>query len=723
MNPSKLLRQVFTRTGSAIVLTGVVASLWLPTICHYWISVSQPSDAIIELSRSDRSDSDLAKIIELSPTMNRTGGSTNAALAGDRVLEGTLDLRGFEGHKITLPFSPGDLDIAPNSGGLKFASFYAPDVLLDAYEETGRPRYLRSAAEIIRAFADYERTQLRPRGFLWNDHAITARTEVLIRFWRLYRQSPEYRIEEARAAIWLLARCEAFLADARHFTYRTNHGVMQSIALLQAVTAVPSIPGSAERIKVAFERLKQQFEFYVSDEGVVLEHSAGYQSLGIELLHAAIVLATMNEQEVPTAWNDKHRKAETFLSLIVRPDGTLPAFGDTDGSARVSTTGAPTALLDRTQATWFPVSGYAAFRQRSDATAVSHSLVVWSYRRDHGHKHADEMSLMIWARGQSWVTNTGYWPYGEPGRLDVEGWLGANGPHWADETSRSERLTRLESYAEMPSAIAIDLRRTVTGGYFRRQIVSLSGDTWLVLDTSSGSGGQNAEVLWTFAPNLSIVNSTDRYLELNDPTGSNTLHVELLGASGLHVTAYSGSMDPFAGWVVESTGPTPALGVLVRRPSTVDQWSATVFSLNPRTDAKRSRTRVEFLSETNWLAEGDVAGVSWRLKRTDTQLTYVRGSESETATLAAPADVSASQSAIDHAFRLASQRYPRYAELIAERTQLSISAIVLWVVQELAFSILATRNTLARWVPSVRVATMCAWLVGAVWIHSVYLKV
>jgi hypothetical protein len=655
--------------------------------------------------------------------MNRTSHTISAALAGDRVLDGVLDLDGFAGHTITLPFSEGDLDIGRPSGGLKFASLYGPAVLLDAYEQTGSGRYLRSAAEIIAAFAEYERKQLLPRGYLWNDHAIAARAEVIIRFWRLYRSSPEYDAEVARAAIRHLARCAALLANPEHFTFRTNHGVLQNIALLQTAAAVPSLPGSKSRAALAAERLEQQFQFYVSDDGVILEHSAGYQVLGVELLRAAIQLTAINGLEVPADWRVKARKSEEFLSLLIRPDGTLPAYGDTDAALGPTIAVGPSVPSEGTSVASFPLSGYAVIRDRAGTGPVdAHTIVVWSGFRDHGHKVADEMSLLVWARGNTWITNIGYWPYGIAGREQAEGWLGGNAPHWQGEAPRSERVTQLMSFAETPSLAALDLQRTMpSGGHLRRQIFVLSGTVWLVLDSGRGAQDQTAEVLWTFAPNLSVAKA-DAYLALDAP-GNASMRVEVLGTDELHTARYSGSMDPFAGWVAQAATPTPAPSVLLRRPGARSPWSATVFTLTQQHEVDVPPTRVAFVNESKWSAEGSAAGMSWRLQRDTNHLDYIRGTDHATVPLVAGPDVSAKQAAIEASLQMTAQKYPPYWDLISARERLSVAAMVLWLLQELAFLIFARVSFVAGWVPTLRMMALCAWIVGALWVHGVYLQV
>ena len=73
----------------------------------------------------------------------------------------------------------------------------------------------------------------------------------------------------------------------------------------------------------------QQMKFYVSDEGVVLEHSAGYHVFGLELMGWAFRYLELMHETPPDEWTDKYDRAKSVYATFRRPDGSLPVFGDT----------------------------------------------------------------------------------------------------------------------------------------------------------------------------------------------------------------------------------------------------------------------------------------------------------------------------------------------------------------------------------------------------------
>ena len=131
----------------------------------------------------------------------------------------------------------------------------------------------------------------------------------------------------------MVARSEQLLAKPGHFTFATNHGVMQNLALWHATLAFPSLPRTPEYQRLALARMDDQMKFYVSREGVVLEHSAGYHLYGLKLLGFAFRYLDLMHQTPPQEWIDKYDSAKQVYAMLRRPDGSLPMFGDTDSEA------------------------------------------------------------------------------------------------------------------------------------------------------------------------------------------------------------------------------------------------------------------------------------------------------------------------------------------------------------------------------------------------------
>lgn len=578
-----------------VPLAGAVFALsliWVPEFAHYWTPTPTTSEQLVASLRDSPGDDVLSRIAGQSLAVDLPGApvpdvvaDANALLKGEWRVSPTLTLR------VDPEFRVDDFLVPGGTDQLRVASLSSIDLLLKAYERTGSADYLRTATTYLRRFAALERSIWLPTGFIWNDHAIAARCAVLVRFWRAYRRSGDFDPEVAGEILTLVRRSGALLAKPSHYTFATNHGVMQNIGLLQFAAAFPALPEAPEWRRLAASRLDRQFRFYVNGEGVVLEHSAGYHHFGVRLLEMATELVVLNGDSVPAVWQEKLAGATEFLRRIARPDGSLPVFGNTDRAERVppqwrpsdpdhvvpAGNGEPGARPDEGL---YPGAGYSVWWQPAGAFGPSQTVMLWSYFQGHGHKHADELSINVWAAARDWVGNVGYWPYHLGARRAATGWAGANAPHLAGEAVSGARTSRVISVARGSTLQFIEVRRADAGGrpVVERQLLGSRGTAWLVIDSASDDRAADLDVDWTFAPGLLLRERGGAYL-LEDPVSRDAMRVTVAAGQvrpGLRTVR--GSVDPFGGWVVDGGRPVVTDGLLVRLPKPAT-WLATVFEL------------------------------------------------------------------------------------------------------------------------------------------------
>ena len=406
----------------------VISALWLSVFWAYYVPRVRVSDEMIQQGLESPQDSALEALKDFDFLDRRWKSREEIVDAASGLLDGDLHVENCSLH-LTIPFSARDLDHLPPTCDLLVAAFVVPDVLLQAYDVTGRKEFLTSAQAFITTAQAYEQSAWLPPGEFWNDHAIAARVCVLANFWRLYRHSPGYRPEVARQIFQMVARSEELLAKPGLFTFATNHGMMQNLALWHASLTFPSLPRADEYRRLARARLSDQLKFLVSDEGVVLEHSSGYHVFGMELFAMAFRYLDLMHEPAPPDWIDKYKRAERFYAAMRRPDGSLPMVGDTDDEAvplgplvsSFDLDGRPRDFAYRSD--WkpaeavnlYPVSGYAIWWDGLELwpnpQRLAQTFIAWSNFPGHAHKHADEMSVLFWAGGETWLSNIGYWPY------------------------------------------------------------------------------------------------------------------------------------------------------------------------------------------------------------------------------------------------------------------------------------------------------------------------
>jgi hypothetical protein len=512
---------------------------------------------------------------------------------------------------------------------------------------------------------------------------------------------------------------------------------MQNLALLHLSVAFPGLPGVDSYKRLAFERLGHQLAFYVSDEGVVLEHSPGYHRVGLEFLGKAMRYSTLLGMEPPRAWQEKYRLAKRFYAQVRLPDGSLPLFGDTawkpdpqgpllanlEPDGRVSRLEYEPGWAPPDTTAVYPVSGYAVWwnglRRWPDEKGLGQTVIGWSHFPGHGHPRAYEMSLWVWAGGQTWWSNIGLWPYDHRDRSEAISWSASNAPHLSDEHADSARQTTLRAFASADDVSFIDLERSGPDGYVaRRQIVWNRPETWLVLDTSSARRG-TGRIVWTTAPDVTLEERrTPGSFSLHGKDAALVLDASFLGSAGTSVRQIKGSLSPFAGWGMVGTRIRPASAIVIEQPAH-SAWAVAAWSLHREDETTGgladTAPAVVIENDQSWKVSlrtrsGDIA-----LERRGEELTVVRdrgGANVERNNLAVQSgpDSAGAYEAIRGGYFAAQKRYARFFDLYEYRLKATWLLIGAFLLQEIVVAYVKTTSVrgyrVARWL------TLWCWAAG-----------
>lgn len=727
-----LVRRAFYFLVPALVF----GAIWVSVVDHYYVSNPIITDEIVEQSRHVPQD---ALLDELSGFHFGELSRAHTVEMAERILQGEFALPGETPRRIRLPFDPRDIDQGSPAWQLFQARLVIPRVLLAAYRITGRENFFLTARDVILGWASYERRALLPKGLLWNDHAVAERILALADFWALYRHHPSYEADAARNIFVLAARSGHFLADALHFTVSTNHGLMQNLALWHLSLAFPSIPQSKRYRELAFERLREQFAFYINDEGFVLEHSAGYHREGVQFISMAFRYMSLQGIPVPGEWRQKYERAQHIYAALRRPDGSLPTFGDTGNGA--DREGPLVTMLDiegrygplEHKVAWsppqaqsvYPVAGYTIWWDGLGRSPMSRELsqtvVAWSYFPGLAHKHADEMSVLLWARGQTWWTNLGYLAYGTRGRDEAESWNGSNAPHLTGESTSSLRTTRLLGSGSADGLAFIDLERTGPRGYTaRRQVLHAKSTLWVVMDHTSGGARDRTTTIWTTAHDVRVSDGRiPGSYDLTSGSSEAVLTTFILSSAGMSTGRYKGSQVPFASWQVPDDTSGPRSAIMVEQPAN-DSWAVVVWSLGDnRPPTRRVIAQPSMRSwkgPEKWTMVLPVESGSIRVSREgDRVVVGDDGAKSSThLTLTRSAGVDRKISEIQDAHEQALRKYPRFNDEMDYRLKATYLAIVVLVLQE-AFFALYNRVT-RKYSVLLRVLSTIAWVILGLWL-------
>ncbi|MGE0428248.1 MAG: heparinase II/III family protein [Hydrogenophaga sp.] len=705
----------------------VAALVWWPEHSHYQIPEQTLSSAAVDtllVSPSAQVLDRLAKV-DLMHIDPRDKGDQAIA---DMILQGRIDVPLITHGEATLQGWPQDLEAPSAVDGLVLVSLELEDRMLRQYEATSDARYLQWAQRRLLDFLNYEANLYGPVGYIWNDHAVAARVSVLTRFWMILRKDPAAPPELKARVLRSVMRHGEFLAKKSHFTVQTNHGVMQNIALLQVALGFPALPSSDAWKTLALTRLKTQLAFYVSPEGVILEHSPGYHLFGTALMQHIVDLHEIMGPGVPAALQAQYEGVLRYLGQVMRPDCSLPRVGNTSGGTlSVSNVRGPfcgrapppsgsSAPYRHT----FPIAGYALWGQNAEKTAWQ-TFVAWSHHLNHPHKHADETSLVYWRDGIEWITAVGYWPYDSNGYRAANGWKGSNAPHGIREIASSERSTELV-YSGSAEGVEVVDTRTLRGNgmQVRRQAIQLDADRLLVVDHVAGSR-EPVETIWTMDHALSLRKENDgEYVVVHDKSGDRmeVAFASMLGAP-LAIEVVKGQMDPFAGWTVVDAKPVETHSIRYER-SEPESATAHVFDLKRAGAVGATRIeRVDFKGPERWHLTISTGGQVLDVSRDGPSLMLDSSKGTQRIPLMEVSTASQAHPALDTAMRDALTEFPRWKDHRYYRLRMLAVLGVLWAVALLGTVVLVRFGARYRYLD---VASVAVWSSLGLWLSLVYFQ-
>jgi hypothetical protein len=722
----------------------VLAAVWVPVLKFYHVPGIRVTSAMLDTARQVPPQPLLEDLGDLAVITEPQWPSQEALVtAANHALKGEITLPGFPPAQITVPFKASDLDRGLPTWQLTLAGLSVPRLLLDAYVATGRSEYLNVARDMIVAWADYERHAWLPKGFLWNDHAIAARVYVLADFWRLYRNDPSYDARVGKAILQLAARSAQLLAKPEQFTFATSHGIVQNLALWHICVVFPYLPDVPKYKRLALARLREQDAFLTNKEGVGLQHSAGYHESGLQWLSMSLRYLSLLDLPIPDDWVAKYARAKEFYADLVRPDGSLPMFGDTQPEADLGPLITAVAGNDSTteleyDRTWrpsrpvsiYPAAGYAIWwnglEYWPDASKLDQTVVAWSYTPYLGHKHADETSVLLWARGTTWWTNVGYWPYGTPGRPDAESWAGSNAVHLVGEATASERVTRLLRWASSPRCRFVELLRTGPDGYSaRRQVLQLPPDLWIVVDNNTGAKQNRARTIWTTSPDVLLErNSTPNSYDLRVGGSRFALKAFLFGSDGTRIRELRGSLQPFAGWqVVNHTG-RPTLALVLEQPAD-RSWAVAVWRLRDPGRPEAAPAESPFLRQWNgperWELIMPQARRAVSIRREPDGIRVDSPGHILVAQSLSPGpDVEADRAEIRGAYERTASKYPRFHDYLRYRWKVTAAVVAVFLLLEACF--FGLRRVVGRVPLQLRILSALAWVGLGAWLNVIFFK-
>jgi hypothetical protein len=723
-------------TGVVITLgiAGVALPLlatWGPELRHYHAAIPDPPLAAARDFMQNKAprtcgefaNTDLTGLSDLDP---RSLDTAILELKDSRIVLPRLAPISF-----TPAFAAEDLS-RDVSGQLLAASLVVPDLMVEAWRKSGDAQYLEQARAYVDGWWRFERSAWLPRGLQWNDHAVAARVFALTRYLCAMRGRPGFRETDVAKVLQMIAASGERLAKPDYFTFRTNHGVMQNIALMHIGASFPSLPQAKRFAEVGARRFGEQLDIYVSPEGAVNEHSAGYHGFGIKLLGLASLYFDALGIAAPPSLNERLVKARELYVSLRRPDETLPSLGDTvrgskrDGSEGTIVARAPgTPRSHRTRRWVGRSSGLLVWWSKVSGVWASQTVVSWANFATQAHKHADEMSVFVWTDRSDILIGSGYWPYGAAHEAEAKGWAGANAPHFATEAPADRGQTRLVGLASSDQLEFAEMERTGrSGSHIRRQVLHLRPDRWIVIDAASGAATEDLVSTWTFDPGLTAVPRDTRTLALRSLSGPVAV-VQFAGCANGSWRLLEGSETPFAGWTAADGRVVPAPAVVRRCPPAEP---AVLILDTARTDLDASgHAQARFSAPDSWTIKlaSDPEPIAARNGE------EIRGYSALCQGACVPVAITAQTHSfdgaaqIDQSFERLGEKYTRYRDGWGRyRIKVSVALVSLWLGWLAVLAILgfALRGKAQAMTVMISAIAFAGWVGIALWVWLVYFR-
>lgn len=274
--------------------------------------------------------------------------------------------------------------------------------------QTKNSAYLEEALGHIHDWREHSRS--KRRWSIWYDMAVGIRASHLALLTDYQRHEkvalPQQHIELIQE---LSQQHFEHLCTAENIT-RGNHAVHQLIGLAHLSSAL----GRSDGISFAEQMLKERLETSFDEFGFCTENSAFYHDYNISL-YRSIDRALFPNLAEPLKRTIE--KAEAISPWLTDPSGNYFPFGDTEGRGQVLTATNAWVQNEATQVLDLSASGYQVVRTHPDVPEeAATALAFIGTNKTPTHSHADELSFMLYHRGELLITDAGKYTY------DLDDW-------------------------------------------------------------------------------------------------------------------------------------------------------------------------------------------------------------------------------------------------------------------------------------------------------------
>lgn len=382
-----------------------------------------------ELALEDRgiNAGELLESLERAEVSAATGWFTiqDIEQTGESILTEGWKLHGFKPVPVAKIENWAQFGEEHRSWGFHLHAWEFMDALLEAFDETGDERWLHEGVRIaVRWVAIHWEASDESDPMAWYDMSQALRTPRLIALLLRSVRSAALRDESVILAEALAWHLDELQLD-RAYNPNNNHGFYTAISQVHAAKYASMFPSIDATRRAGRARLAEMANSQFASDGVHLEHSPVYHRMLLDSFERAANDGLIEDDDV----KQRVRRAAHVLGWMVQPDGSLVQFGDSpetnvvhhdavsiDPGTQFLLSDGKTGIPTTKELAVFEDGGYAFVRApqpTGPGELIKSGYLAFSAAfHSRAHKHADDLNVVWFDRGQQILTDSGRFGYG-----------------------------------------------------------------------------------------------------------------------------------------------------------------------------------------------------------------------------------------------------------------------------------------------------------------------
>jgi len=299
----------------------------------------------------------------------------------------------------------------PNTFQLYLQSLNPVPILTKAFELNKDIKYLEKAYDFIKCWNIYykDKSKIKGNKFVFCDHSVSLRSKNIIYFGDVCSRNCFWNKDMFNLLHDIIYSSGIWLADENNYTKSHNHGIMQDEALIY----IGFLLNNTDWVKLAKNRLVEQEKEAFTDEFVHTENSPGYAKMVPDLFNRIGKFLIDNGDNDGQKFINDMKNTQEYINWTIKPNGIAAQIGDTSNPI-VELYGSESQIKRKSSDIHkiYPKSGYYYYRSLWDNEPKydTWKMIKSGYVKT-AHKHADDLSFMLYSKGYEIFTDCGIYGY------------------------------------------------------------------------------------------------------------------------------------------------------------------------------------------------------------------------------------------------------------------------------------------------------------------------